>query len=99
MIIINVTTGPVICKSICVHKNIFDEIKTLMNTINYPFRIIDKYLILYTVVDQVISRQPLTAYARIRAQVKSCWIFGGHNDTGTGSSPNYSFYPVNIIIP
>jgi hypothetical protein len=35
-------------------------------------------------IAQTVSRRLPTAAARVRAQVKSCGICGGQNDTGTG---------------
>jgi hypothetical protein len=33
---------------------------------------------------QEVSRRPPTEAARVRAQVRSCWIFGGQSGTGAG---------------
>jgi hypothetical protein len=48
---------------------------------------------------QVVSRRPLTAEARVRAQVNPCGIRGGRSDNGTGFSPSCSVSAVNIIPP
>jgi hypothetical protein len=42
---------------------------------------------------QVVSRQPLTAEARVRARVNVCGICGGQSGTGTGFSPSSSVFP------
>jgi hypothetical protein len=43
---------------------------------------------------QVVSRQPLTAEARVRARVNPCGICGGQSGTGTGFSPSFfSVFP------
>jgi hypothetical protein len=39
---------------------------------------------------QVVSRQPLTAEARVRARFNPYGICGGQNGTGTGFSPSSS---------
>jgi hypothetical protein len=46
---------------------------------------------------QVVSRRPLTAEARFRAEVNPCVICGGQSVTGTGFSPSSSVSPVDII--
>jgi hypothetical protein len=45
---------------------------------------------------QAVSRQPLTADARVRARVSPC---GGETVTGTGFSRIFSVYSVSIIPP
>jgi hypothetical protein len=35
-------------------------------------------------IAQAVSHRFPTAAARVRAQVRSCWIFGGQSDTGVG---------------
>jgi hypothetical protein len=47
---------------------------------------------------QVVSSRPLTAEARVRAQVKACGICGGQSGTGTGFSPSSSAFPCQYII-
>jgi hypothetical protein len=42
---------------------------------------------------QVVSRQPLTAEARVRARVNARGICGGESGTGTRFSPSSSVYP------
>jgi hypothetical protein len=45
-------------------------------------------------MDQVVSRRPLTAEARVHARVNPCGICGGQRGTGTGFfSPGYSVFP------
>jgi hypothetical protein len=39
-----------------------------------------------------VSRQPLTAEARVRARVNLCGICGGQSGTGTGFSPSSSVF-------
>jgi hypothetical protein len=46
---------------------------------------------------QAVSRRPLTAVARICTRVNLCGICGRQSSTGTGFSPSYSVFPVNII--
>jgi hypothetical protein len=46
---------------------------------------------------QVVSRQPLTAEARVQSRVSPCEICGGQSGTGTGYSPSCQFSPVNFI--
>jgi hypothetical protein len=43
-------------------------------------------------MDQVVSRRPLTAEARVRARVNPCGICGGQSGTGTGFSPTSSVF-------
>jgi hypothetical protein len=42
---------------------------------------------------QVVSRRPLTAEARVRAQVNPCGICGGQSGTGTRFSLSSSVFP------
>jgi hypothetical protein len=42
---------------------------------------------------QAVSRQPLTAEARVRSRVSPCGICDRQNDTGTGFSPSTSVFP------
>jgi hypothetical protein len=42
---------------------------------------------------QAVSRQPLTAEARVRSRVGSCGICGGQSGTGTGFSPSTLVFP------
>jgi hypothetical protein len=49
-------------------------------------------------IAQAVSRRLPTAAARVRAQVSSCGICGGQNDTGAGSLPVLRL-PVPILIP
>jgi hypothetical protein len=42
---------------------------------------------------QAVSRRPLIAEARVRAQINLCGICGGQIDTGTGFSPSSSVFP------
>jgi hypothetical protein len=44
-------------------------------------------------MSQAVSRQPLTAEARVRSRVSPCVIFGGQSGTGTGLSPSTSVFP------
>jgi hypothetical protein len=44
-------------------------------------------------MDQVVSRQPLTTEAWVRAQVNPCGIYGGQSGTGTGFSSSSSVFP------
>jgi hypothetical protein len=48
---------------------------------------------------QAVSRRPLTTKTRVRARVSPFGICGGESDTGTGFSPSFSSYCVNIIPP
>jgi hypothetical protein len=49
---------------------------------------------------QAVSRQPLTAEARVRSRVSPCGICGGQCGTGTGFSPRVlRIFPVSFIIP
>ena len=44
---------------------------------------------------QAVSRQPLTAEARVRSRVSPCGICGGQSGTGTGFPPRLlRFSPV-----
>jgi hypothetical protein len=45
------------------------------------------------------SRRPLTAEARVRAQVNPCGICGGQSGIGTGFSPSSSVFPCQYTIP
>jgi hypothetical protein len=49
-------------------------------------------------MDEVVSRRPLNAEARVRARVNPFWICGGQSGTGIGFSPSYSVSPVNISL-
>jgi hypothetical protein len=42
---------------------------------------------------QAVSRQPLTAEARVRSRVSSRGICGGQSGTWTGLSPSTSVFP------
>jgi hypothetical protein len=42
---------------------------------------------------QVVSRRPLPAEDRVRAQVDACGICGGQSGTGAGFSPSSSVFP------
>jgi hypothetical protein len=42
---------------------------------------------------QAVSRQPLTAEARVRSRISPCGICGAQSDIGTGFSPNSSVLP------
>jgi hypothetical protein len=42
---------------------------------------------------QAVSRRPLTAEARVRAQVSARGIYSGQSGTGTGFSPSSSVFP------
>jgi hypothetical protein len=42
---------------------------------------------------QVVSRQPLTEEARVRAWISQYWICGGQRGTGTGFYPSSSVFP------
>jgi hypothetical protein len=42
---------------------------------------------------QVVSRQPFTAEARVRARVNPCGICGGQSSAGTGFYPSSSVFP------
>jgi hypothetical protein len=42
---------------------------------------------------QVVSRRPLTAEARFRAEVNPCVICDGQSGTGTDFSPSSSVFP------
>jgi hypothetical protein len=42
---------------------------------------------------QAVSHRPLTAEARVRAQVNLCGICGGQSGTGTGFSASSSVLP------
>jgi hypothetical protein len=48
---------------------------------------------------QAVSRQPLTADARVRALVNPCGICGGKSGTGTGFSQSSSVFLCQYIIP
>jgi hypothetical protein len=48
---------------------------------------------------QAVSRRPLTADSRVRAQVNPCGICVGQSGTGTGFSPSSLVSPVSIIPP
>jgi hypothetical protein len=52
-----------------------------------------------SVMAQVVSRQPLTAEARVRTRVNPCGICGEQSGTGTGFLRFFRFYPVIIIPP
>ena len=45
---------------------------------------------------QAVSRQPLTAEARVRSQVSACGICGGRSGTGTGFSPGTSVFSLSV---
>jgi hypothetical protein len=42
---------------------------------------------------QAVSRQPVTAEARVRSRLGPCGIFGRQSDTGTGFSSSNSVFP------
>jgi hypothetical protein len=42
---------------------------------------------------QAVSRQPVTAEARVRSRVGQCRIYGGQSGTGTGFSLGTSVFP------
>jgi hypothetical protein len=48
---------------------------------------------------QVVSLRPLTAEARVRAQINPCGICGRQSGTGIGFSPSSSVFPCQCIIP
>jgi hypothetical protein len=47
-------------------------------------------------MDQVVSRRPLTAEARVRARVNPCGICGGQSGTGTGFTPEFFGFSLSI---
>jgi len=50
-------------------------------------------------VPQVICRWPVAAEARVRSQIRSCGICGGHSGAETGFSPSTSIFSVCIFSP
>jgi hypothetical protein len=50
-------------------------------------------------MSQVIRRRPLAAESRVRSQIRSCGICGGHSGAETGFSPSTSVFSVSIFSP
>jgi hypothetical protein len=50
-------------------------------------------------IAQAVSRRPLTAEARIRAQVSSCGICDGRSGSDTGFVCEFLVFLVNVILP
>jgi hypothetical protein len=57
------------------------------------------YCMLGCAMAQVVSRQPLTAEARVRVRVNPRGICGGQSGTGTGFSLISLVFPYQYIIP
>jgi hypothetical protein len=63
---------------------------------NKSYRVIETYFKLQRPVPWLSSRQPLAAEIRVRSQVSPFDICGGQSGTGSGSSPQYSGFPLSL---